>query len=101
MNIKMIFYELEELAKTLEISIKKDKGGFKNGFAVINESKTILLNKNSPLESMSTALAKALSRFELEDYYIKPAVRLFIEEQGKLMREEEVVEFEITKQENE
>lgn len=95
MNSKILYNEMELIAQNLNIIIKKDKGGFKNGYAVINDSKTILINKNSPVESTAIALAKALSYFKLDDLYVKPAVRLFIETEKEKLKNEEVIEFNL------
>jgi len=79
MHIKNIYNELEQIAKSLGISIKKDAGRFKNGYAIVNSTKTILINRTSPVELSAHSVAQALSHFELNEIFIKPTVREFIE----------------------
>lgn len=80
MNLSEINKELLELAKSLGISIRKEKGNFRSGFCIVNEKEVLVLNKTSTIESLTSVLAICLSRYS-DKLYIKPAVRDFIEKE--------------------
>jgi len=79
MKIKDIYNELETTANNLGIKIHKDTGRFKTGFALVNDNQTVLINKTTPLETRAVSLARALMQIGLDDVYLKPAVRQYIE----------------------
>lgn len=81
MKIKDIYNELETTANNLGIKIHKDIGRFKTGFALVNDNRTVLINKTTPLETRAVSLARALLQVGLDDVYLKPAVRQYIEDE--------------------
>ncbi len=94
MKIKDIYNELETTANNLGIKIHKDIGRFKTGFALVNDKKTVLINKTTSLETRAVSLARALVTIGLDDVYLKPAVRQYIEDETN--GEEIKIDFEIT-----
>lgn len=94
MKIKDIYNELETTASKLGIKIYKDIGRFKTGFALVNNNQTVLINKTTPLETRALLLAKALVEIGMDDIYLKPAVRQYIE--NEVTNEDLRIDLEIT-----
>ncbi len=82
MKIKDIFKELQNIAKALDIKVRNDKGRFRTGFAVVNDTRTILINSAMPIETKASYLARAINQLDIEkDIEISLPVKLYIEEE--------------------
>ncbi len=79
MKLKDIFDELITIAKEAGITVKKEKGNFHGGYCVINGREMIILNRASTLETMASLVARSLSERSVDNVYIKPVIRDFIE----------------------
>lgn len=67
--------ELEALCEQKGYRIRKEKGAFAGNHCLVEGEKLILLNSRLPVESQVGTLARVLKELDLEDIYIKPAVR--------------------------
>jgi hypothetical protein len=79
MKLNEVYDEMLELAKKIGVTVRKEKGKFRGGNCTINEEKLIVLNNSIPLEAKSSMLAKCLSNYSIQDVFMKPAVRDYIE----------------------
>mgnify|MGYP001281419282 FL=1 len=75
MTPSTIYKEFEKLAESLEIKIIQEKGNFKGGYCLFEKEKVIVINKLKPLEQRIKALARAFSRLDISNIYMKPAIR--------------------------
>jgi len=82
MKLDQMYDELVEISKTLGISVRKEKGNFRSGYCVVNEKEMLIINKGTPIETLTSLLARELST-HTEDMHLKPAVREFIEKEIK------------------
>ena len=57
--------KLENLFSETEYMLRYEKGNFKSGYCVLNESKIVIINKYFPLEGKITALVEILSELNL------------------------------------
>lgn len=73
--------ELEELAKQLGVSVRYEKGDFDGGYCILKEKKLLVVNKKLMPNKKASALAVALSEVGVEDRFLKPVVRRFIEDE--------------------
>lgn len=80
MKMTEIHKELLELAKSLGISVRKEKGNFRSGFCTVNDKEIIVLNKTSTLESLTSVLALCLAK-HTDSLYLKPVIREYIEKE--------------------
>ncbi len=78
MKPEEIYNELLEIADKLGITVRKDKGKFRGGSCVLNEHKIIVINNSIPLTAKASILAKCLNSFSIENVFIKPAIRNYI-----------------------
>ena len=75
MKSSTIYQEFEKLAESLEVKIIQEKGNFKGGYCLLEKEKVIVINKLKPLEQRIKALARAFSRLDISNIYMKPAIR--------------------------
>lgn len=78
-KITQISNELLELAKNLGITIRRDNGNFRGGYCLLKDRPFIIINKSVPKETIPNIIAQCLGQSKLEDVYIKPVIRDFIE----------------------
>ncbi len=88
MKPKELNEELLDLAKKAGIVIRKENGRFKSGYCVVNENKLIIINKTTPIERISGIVARTLALHNLDDIFVKPAVREFIESEAASAQKE-------------
>jgi hypothetical protein len=80
MKKNKLYDEFEVLAEKLGLKILNGKGSFNGGICVVNEKKVIVLNKTKPIEQRLSVLANIFIEFNLEQIYLVPALRAYIEE---------------------
>ena len=79
MKIKDIYHELADIAKQSGVIIRKEAGAFKSGYCLVEEKKIIVLNRMASIEYMSKIIALGLNYLEIDQQYLKPAIREFID----------------------
>ncbi len=83
MKANQLIKELEELVEQLGYRIRKERGSFRGSSCVLEGDKIVVLNKNHPVEFNIGVLVKLLAEKDLNDVYIKPALRKKIEKMWK------------------
>jgi hypothetical protein len=87
MTQEQVLRELEALAASSGIAIRFEKGDFEGGFCVLKAERLIVVNKKLPPSRKASVLAQGLAEIGIEDRYLKPAIRNFIEEElARLVR---------------
>lgn len=81
MTQEQILKELELLASQSGVSIRYEKGDFEGGFCVLKTERLVVVNRKLPLARKASVLAQGLADIGVEDRYLKPAVREFIEDE--------------------
>tara|TARA_B100001250_G_C19456880_1_gene638458 strand:+ start:458 stop:718 length:261 start_codon:yes stop_codon:yes gene_type:complete len=84
MKPKDIYNEFEEISKKLGLKIIKGKGDFVGGECVLNNEKVIVINKLKPIEHRLKILAIIFLKYNLEDIYMLPYMRAFIQNYSSL-----------------
>ena len=73
--------ELESIASQLGIRLRYEKGDFEGGYCVLKSERIIVINKKLSLTMRLSVLARGISEIGLNNIYVKPAVRNFIEDE--------------------
>lgn len=73
--------ELEALAAASGIGIRYEKGDFEGGFCVLKDERLIVVNKKLAPGRKASILAQGLAEIGIDEVYLKPAVREFIEDE--------------------
>ncbi|HEY6953529.1 MAG TPA: hypothetical protein VI758_14070 [Bacteroidota bacterium] len=81
MTQDQLLKELEDLAEKSSISLRYEKGDFDGGYCVLKAERIIVLNKRLVAQKRTSILAQALAEVGIEEIYLKPAVREFIEDE--------------------
>lgn len=81
MTHDQLLKELEDLAEKSSISLRYEKGDFDGGYCVLKAERIIVLNKRLVPQKRTSVLAQALAEVGIEEVYLKPAVREFIEDE--------------------
>lgn len=98
MKASKLLLELEQLVEQIGFSIRKEKGTFRGDSCVMEGQKLVVLNKNKPEQRQIGLLARVLQERDLDDTYIKPAVRNHLEdlwERFEKFKDREIEELDI------
>jgi hypothetical protein len=82
MSHEELIFELHELARQLGVTIRYEKGDFEGGYCVLKDSRLLLVNKRLMPVRRASVLALAMREIGLENVFIKPAVRQYIEDEA-------------------
>lgn len=75
MTTDKLIIELEQLVEQAGYTIRKERGTFRGDHCIIEGDKLVVMNKNKPEQQQVGLLARVLYDKQLQDIYIKPAVR--------------------------
>ncbi|NEU08122.1 hypothetical protein GZH53_07330 [Flavihumibacter sp. R14] len=70
--------KLEQLLKSLNFKVRYEKGNFKTGACIIENSRVIVVNKFSNLESKIIALAELVQTMEVEESLLDEKQKAFL-----------------------
>ena len=79
MKKEKLYSEFEELGQRLGVKIIKGKGNFTGGICTVKDQTVIVVNKMKPIEHRLKILATSFLEYNLDDIYMIPALRAFIE----------------------
>ena len=82
MSHEELISELHELVYQLGVTIRYEKGDFEGGYCVLKDSRLLLVNKRLMPVRRASVLALAMREIGLENVFIKPAVRQYIEDEA-------------------
>ena len=75
-----LYTEFEELGQRLGLKILKGKGDFSGGTCTVNSETVFVINKMKPMEQRLKTLATSFLEYNLDEIYMVPALRAYIEE---------------------
>jgi hypothetical protein len=81
MTHEQILSELEQLASNCGITIRYEKGDFDGGYCVLKAERLIVINKRLALTRRTSVLAQGLAEVGIDEMYLKPAIREYIEDE--------------------
>ena len=81
MNSEDFLPELEELAVEMGMKIRYEKGDFDGGYCILKEEQIIVVNKKLHPSRKAAVIALALGETGIENLFVKPNVRMFIEDE--------------------
>ncbi len=73
--------ELETVARDMGVHIRYEKGDFDGGYCLLRDERIIVVNKKLNPSRKASVLSQAFGELGIENVYIKPAIRLFIEDE--------------------
>jgi hypothetical protein len=81
MTVEETLSELEIVAHDMGVHIRYEKGDFDGGYCLLRDERIIVVNKKLNSNRKAAVLSQAFGELGIENIYIKPAVRLFIEDE--------------------
>jgi hypothetical protein len=81
MKQEELLSELEHLAQQLGVVVRYEKGDFEGGYCILKADRMLLINKRLMPNKKSSVFALALHEIGLENMFVKPAVREYIEDE--------------------
>ena len=79
--------ELEQTALEMGVRIRYEKGDFEGGYCILREEKIIVVNKKLSPPKKCSVIAQALGDYGIENVYMKPIIRTFVEDELVRARE--------------
>ena len=81
MNYVQLIRDLEELAQQLNLNVRHEKGDFEGGYCILKDQKVLVINKRLPDSRKASAMAQALAEYGIENIFVKPNLRTYIEDE--------------------
>jgi hypothetical protein len=81
MTVEETLSELEIVAHDMGVHIRYEKGDFDGGYCLLRDERIIVVNKKLNPNRKASVLSQAFGELGIENIYIKPAIRLFIEDE--------------------
>ncbi len=81
MTSDQMIKELETLANRSGVSVRYEKGDFDGGYCILRTERMIVVNKRLTPPKRAAIVAQALAEIGIDEVYLKPAVRIYIEEE--------------------
>ncbi len=79
-EFETILQDLKAIAIEMGAKVRFERGDFKGGYCLLQESKVIVINKLSSVQKKVAILSSALTQLGAEDIYIPPKIREVIDE---------------------
>ncbi|MEE9166319.1 MAG: hypothetical protein V3U24_02495 [Candidatus Neomarinimicrobiota bacterium] len=80
-----LYAHFEKLAEQMGIVLIEGEGDFVGGYCTANGEQFIVLNKRRPLGQRLRVLGESFRQLRIEDHYIVPALRDFINSGGGVL----------------
>jgi hypothetical protein len=81
MENQELLTELQSIASQLGIKLRYEKGDFEGGYCVLKSERIIVINKKLSPNLRLSVIARGINEIGLNNVYVKPAVRDFIEDE--------------------
>ena len=81
MRHEELLAEFERLAAQLGVAVRYEKGDFDGGYCILKRDRILLINRRLMPTKKAAVFARALHEIGLDNVFIKPAVRDFIEDE--------------------
>lgn len=81
MTIEETLAELQIVAGDLGVRIRFEKGDFDGGYCLLREERIIVVNKKLSPNKKAGVIAQAFGELGIDNVFIKPAIRTFIEDE--------------------
>ena len=81
MTVEEFFPELESLAEEMGVRIRYEKGDFDGGYCILRDERIIVVNRKLNVNRKVSVISQGLNQLGLDNIFIKPVVRLCIEDE--------------------
>jgi hypothetical protein len=81
MKHEEVIQELHTIAEQLGVTIRYERGDFDGGYCILRDQKILIVNRRLLPQRKANVLATALHDIGLDNLYLKPAIRAYIEDE--------------------
>jgi hypothetical protein len=81
MTAEEILSELDIVASDLGVRIRFEKGDFDGGYCLLRDERIIVVNKKLNVNRKASVISQAFGELGIDNVFIKPAIRMFIEDE--------------------
>jgi hypothetical protein len=81
MTVEETLSELAVVAHDMGVNIRYEKGDFDGGYCLLRDERIIVVNKKLNPNRKASVISQAFGELGIENVYIKPAIRVFIEDE--------------------
>ncbi len=81
MRNEALIQELQELAVQLGVTVRWERGDFEGGYCVLRDTRILLVNRRLAPVRKASVLALGLHEMGLDNVFLKPALREYIEDE--------------------
>jgi len=78
---EVLIQELQDLAVQLGVTVRYERGDFEGGYCVLRATRMLLVNRRLTPGRKASVLAVGLHEMGLDDVFLKPALRAYIEDE--------------------
>ncbi len=86
MKHEELIEEFQSVAAQMGITVRYEKGDFEGGYCILKDRKLLLINRKLLPNRKASVLATALREIGLDNVFLKPALREFIEDEAARSR---------------
>jgi hypothetical protein len=86
MKQEELVQDLEAVARQIGITVRFEQGNFEGGYCILKAQKLLLINRRLLPGRKASVLAAALREIGLENVFLKPALRAYIEDEAARTR---------------
>lgn len=81
MNYQQIILDIEDLLRQRGIQLRYEKGDFDGGYCILKTQQLLVVNKRLHEMRKASILAQAVGELGIDTVFVKPVVRVFIEDE--------------------
>jgi len=81
MTPEELLTELELVAQDMGVLLRYEKGDFEGGYCLLREERIIVVNRKLSPNKKASVIAHAFGELGFENVYMKPAIRMFVEDE--------------------
>lgn len=81
MRQEALVEELQNLAVQLGVTVRYERGDFEGGYCILRDTRILLVNRRLSPARKASVLAVGLHEMGLNDVFLKPALRAYIEDE--------------------
>jgi hypothetical protein len=83
-----LIQELQEVARQLGVTVRFERGDFEGGYCILRAQRLLLINRRLLPSRKAAVLAAAVHEIGLEQVFLKPALRAFIDDEAAKAKRE-------------
>lgn len=83
MKTEKLVQHLSDAVRKLGFKLRVEEGNFRGGQCIFAEERLVILNRRMPQEERAEVLAQALASEDLDQVFLLPEVRAFVEKSAR------------------